>query len=138
MWIDRKKWLKLDENYEVNEEQETSINNLQSELNDFKSDNALINEDMTSSIPSGLSMESASYMENNFNSSFEKDNNPSLTNEIIDEYTPKLFSEDQNLKDGEDSDHYEQKDTETEQLFDQDTNEEEDFEIPAFLRKQKF
>ena len=25
-----------------------------------------------------------------------------------------------------------------EQLFDQDTNEEEDFEIPAFLRKQKF
>ena len=27
---------------------------------------------------------------------------------------------------------------ESEQLFDQDTNEEEDFEIPAFLRKQKF
>jgi hypothetical protein len=26
----------------------------------------------------------------------------------------------------------------TEQLFDQDINEEEDFEIPAFLRKQKF
>ena len=136
--IDGATALKLDENYEFNEEQETSIDNLQSELNDFKSDNALINEDMTSSIPSGLSMESASYMENNLKSSLEKDNNPSLTNEIIDEYTPKLFSEDQNLKDGEDSDHYEQKDTETEQLFDQDTNEEEDFEIPAFLRKQKF
>ena len=136
--IDGATALKLDENYEFNEEQETSIDNLQSELNDFKSDNALINEDMTSSIPSGLSMESASYMENNLKSSLEKDNNPSLTNEIIDEYTPKLFSEDQNLKDGEDSDPYEQKDTETEQLFDQDTNEEEDFEIPAFLRKQKF
>ena len=27
---------------------------------------------------------------------------------------------------------------ETEELFDQDINEEEDFEIPAFLRKQKF
>ena len=27
---------------------------------------------------------------------------------------------------------------ETEQLFDQDINEDEDFEIPAFLRKQKF
>ena len=26
----------------------------------------------------------------------------------------------------------------SEQLFDQDINEEEDFEIPAFLRKQKF
>ena len=28
--------------------------------------------------------------------------------------------------------------TSSEKLFDQDTNEEEDFEIPAFLRKQKF
>ena len=26
----------------------------------------------------------------------------------------------------------------SEKLFDQDSNEEEDFEIPAFLRKQKF
>ena len=26
----------------------------------------------------------------------------------------------------------------SEQLFEQDTNEEEDFEIPAFLRRQKF
>ena len=26
----------------------------------------------------------------------------------------------------------------TDQLFDQDVNEEEDFEIPAFLRRQKF
>ena len=30
------------------------------------------------------------------------------------------------------------KDEHTEKLFDQDTNEDEDFEIPAFLRKQKF
>jgi hypothetical protein len=29
-------------------------------------------------------------------------------------------------------------DIQTEDLFDQDTNDEEDFEIPAFLRKQKF
>ena len=29
-------------------------------------------------------------------------------------------------------------DNESDQLFDQDTNEDEDFEIPAFLRKQKF
>ena len=26
----------------------------------------------------------------------------------------------------------------SQELFDQETNEEEDFEIPAFLRKQKF
>ena len=31
-----------------------------------------------------------------------------------------------------------QANNETDQLFDQDDNEEEDFEIPAFLRKQKF
>ena len=30
------------------------------------------------------------------------------------------------------------RDEHTEKLFDQDSNEEEDFEIPAFLRKQKF
>ena len=31
-----------------------------------------------------------------------------------------------------------QDDSNSDQLFDQDINEEEDFEIPAFLRKQKF
>ena len=35
--------------------------------------------------------------------------------------------------------HLEENDnTQTDKLFDQDLNEEEDFEIPAFLRKQKF
>ncbi len=29
-------------------------------------------------------------------------------------------------------------DVKDEQLFDQDSNEDEDFEIPAFLRRQKF
>ena len=29
-------------------------------------------------------------------------------------------------------------DNDTDQLFDQDTKEDEDFEIPAFLRRQKF
>ena len=53
------------------------------------------------------------------------------------EYTPKLFSEDQiiNLKKVKETN---ARGNETEQLFDQDINEEEDFEIPAFLRKQKF
>ena len=31
-----------------------------------------------------------------------------------------------------------QKDDQSEELFDQDINKEDDFEIPAFLRKQKF
>ena len=32
----------------------------------------------------------------------------------------------------------EQGESREDQLFDQDTNEDEDFEIPAFLRRQKF
>ena len=39
----------------------------------------------------------------------------------------------------ETSSHNDQQDSnENDQLFDQDDNEEEDFEIPGFLRKQKF
>ena len=59
------------------------------------------------------------------NSSFENENN-----EV--EHTPKLFSEENNLESDD------KINNETEQLFDQDIDEEEDFEIPAFLRKQKF
>ena len=55
---------------------------------------------------------------------------------IQEEYTPKLFSEDQNHLEDHNEEIREHK--EDDQLFDQDTNEEEDFEIPAFLRRQKF
>ena len=55
---------------------------------------------------------------------------------IEEEHTPKLFSEDQNQHESHDRESKEHK--EEEQLFNQDTNEEEDFEIPAFLRRQKF
>ena len=50
-----------------------------------------------------------------------------------------LFSEEKDDKSNEEN--LETFDTERDnsiELFDQDTNEEEDFEIPAFLRKQKF
>ena len=60
------------------------------------------------------------------------------TEEIIEEYTPKLFSEEHNYKEEDAAEINEQVENESEELFDQDTNEEEDFEIPAFLRKQKF
>ena len=59
------------------------------------------------------------------------------TNDIIEEYTPKLFSDDQSLEKDNISETKEYTNGESEQLFDQDI-EEEDFEIPAFLRKQKF
>ena len=55
------------------------------------------------------------------------------------EYTPQLFSEEIEIKDNRIE---EQSDTDiqdsNESLFDQTSHEDEDFEIPAFLRKQKF
>ena len=50
------------------------------------------------------------------------------------EYTPKLFSEDeQNSRSDQES-----KETEDQILFDKENDQDEDFEIPAFLRRQKF
>ena len=78
-------------------------------------------------------------MENNHetkddNFTHENDNQFGSTNE--EEYTPKLFSDDQPHEDLENKDANET--NISEQLFDQDTSEDEDFEIPAFLRRQKF
>ena len=61
-----------------------------------------------------------------------------IIREIIEEYTPKLFSEEQSFQEDTIAETNESIENESEQLFDQDINEEEDFEIPAFLRKQKF
>ena len=58
--------------------------------------------------------------------------------EDVEEYTPKLFSEDQSYQSDESLEINDQEIKEKDELFDQDVNEEEDFEIPAFLRKQKF
>ena len=52
---------------------------------------------------------------------------------------PKLFSEEQSYEANDEIvDKNDKVENESDQLFDQDLNEEEDFEIPAFLRKQKF
>ena len=53
------------------------------------------------------------------------------------EHTPQLFSQDNESQVERELDEP-GRDEHTEKLFDQDVNEEEDFEIPAFLRKQKF
>ena len=73
-------------------------------------------------------------------SNFQENNNVPLTTENKEEeHTPKLFSEGQDFQFEETStETTEEKNEESDQLFDQDINEEEDFEIPAFLRKQKF
>ena len=86
-----------------------------------------------------MSIESASYIENNSelgDNEVNFQNINSLDENLKEEHTPKLFSDEQNSEENELNDTRE--DVQANQLFDQDTNEEEDFEIPAFLRRQKF
>jgi cell division protein FtsZ len=135
--IDGATALKLDESYEVNEEQSPELNNFENDLENQQSDDAQVNEEKINDISSGVSMESASYMENNNNYTEETNNSSLTTNSIIEEYTPKLFAEDQNFQENSSVETKEHINDDSEQLFDQDINE-EDFEIPAFLRKQKF
>ena len=84
-------------------------------------------------------MESASYIESN--SDFEVESNifsgkGDVKENLEEESTPKLFTEEQSQERIESKDIDEN--SGSDQLFDQDNNEEEDFEIPAFLRRQKF
>jgi len=60
--------------------------------------------------------------------------NSEAINEV--EHTPQLFEEENASEVETRSD--DSIDTHTEKLFEKESNEEEDFEIPAFLRKQKF
>ena len=64
------------------------------------------------------------------------ENNDKFESTQEEEYTPKLFSDDQPHEEVEKEDTI-QTDS-ADQLFDQETSEDEDFEIPAFLRRQKF
>ena len=137
--IDGATALKLDESYQLHEEeQSSSVSNFE---NDIKNENLIRTskeaEKVSNDIPSGVSIESASYIESN---AFQENNDVPLTNENKEEeHTPKLFSEGQDFQFEETStETTEEKNKESDQLFDQDINEEEDFEIPAFLRKQKF
>ena len=128
--------LKLDESYQLDEQQSNSIGeikdeNLNEDLNMSQTDQT---KKITDNIPSGVSIESASYIENN-NLESEQNLSPLDSGE---EYTPKLFSDEQNHLYDESVDLSKEEQTESDQLFDQDIDEEEDFEIPAFLRKQKF
>ena len=130
--IDGATALKLDESYQIDEEQSNNLNNLD---NKNLVENLNQSNQATYKIPTGVSIENASYIENN---SIEKNETSQLNSEDQEEYTPKLFSDDQSYQSDESLKTHSPEGEETEELFDQDINEEEDFEIPAFLRKQKF
>ena len=137
--IDGATALKLDESLQIEEdEQNNSINNIENHYNNENlTETSLNSQQVSNNLPTGVSIESASYMENN--ELAESENISSLTENNEAEHTPKLFSEEQNYRLEETTDEANNiENDDTEQLFDQDVNEEEDFEIPAFLRKQKF
>ena len=138
--IDGANALKLDESFEVknSEEQNAVIDSFESSEENKIAEESLSNSNSINEIPAGVSIESASYMENNTNLNVSETLNQKLAdNDFKDEeYTPKLFSEDQSHVKSEINEKIEN--NENEELFDQDTNEDEDFEIPAFLRRQKF
>jgi cell division protein FtsZ len=135
--IDGATALKLDESFEL-DEQSNAIKDIEShEEKESFDDNLIKNEQDISSFPSGVSIESASYIENN-NLTTSQVNPPTIENNN-EEYTPKLFSEEPSYQSEESNmTNDDQTINDAGQLFHEDINEEEDFEIPAFLRKQKF
>ena len=129
--------LKLDENYEIKNDQEQNavIDSFESNEEKKISENIVFNDSLNET-SHGVSIESASYMENNTDLNLEN-NNSEATNQdqksSTVEHTPQLFSDENNSLDNE-------IDTEdkSDDLFDHENKEDEDFEIPAFLRRQKF
>ena len=131
--------LKLDESYEIknSEEQNALIESFESNEENKIANDELIKKNDNDEVPSGVSIESASYMENNIKIGNTDYQEKKYEEKNLDEdFTPKLFSDEKNQVDTETRDQDEN--SVSEQLFDQDTNEDEDFEIPAFLRRQKF
>jgi len=137
--IDGATALKLDETYQIQEEEQRSSNNhFENNLeNENLIGSSIESEKVLSDIPSGVSIESASYIESN---NFQRNDIDPLTYENKEEeHTPKLFSEAHDFQLEENSrETTEEENKESDQLFEKDVSEEEDFEIPAFLRKQKF
>ena len=138
--IDGATALKLDESLEIKntEEQTAAIDTFESlEENQIARGIETLNN-RSEDIPSGVSIESASYMENNSNADVEDTflSNNHHNDNLDEEYTPKLFSDDQINEEDNKKDLKEE--NVSKELFEQEANEEEDFEIPAFLRRQKF
>ena len=140
--------LKLDEQLETEPANDSLINqkdNPETSLNftpKSSVENNLMAEPQTENyMTTGVSFDSASYIENNTQEENLINEEIIPTSKLIEEeYTPQLFSEEnsteQNL-DVEKTETHEQNRQE-EELFDQTVGDEEDFEIPAFLRRQKF
>ena len=115
--------LKLDDQLEIKSDSE----NLQNP--EIENNLSLNQVDNQNNISHGISIENASYIENNL----ETENKPGSQIEKG-EHTPQLFSDDKQEFNEEEREN----DINTDKLFDHETHDDEEFEIPAFLRKQKF
>jgi len=115
--------LKLDEQFEINNQENINLPEV---------DTNLENENI------GISIESASYFDRNTEEKTMKTEEISQEHiETSEEYTPKLFED--STTDNNQSVNTNKEDTHEDKLFDQDNDyQEEDLEIPAFLRRQKF
>jgi cell division protein FtsZ len=123
--------LKLDDQYEeittpqqsfepeqqVMEQNETSLN-----LNDIKEEAVSENSDQVLAEENLFEVDTIEQV--------TADNKSPLT--LEEEYTPKLFSDETNTEKA-----FKSLEAEEQKLFDQEKNQDEDFEIPAFLRRQK-
>ncbi len=133
--------LKLDEKFEVNNQEENnSINDLEQKISEPEKEQEIFSTS-PNEIPSGLSMENAAYMENNNTTEETSSQNEGVGAVKInfnndEEHTPQLFEKDNNIENEDNQEEFSP--DRSENLFDQEVNDEEDFEIPAFLRKQKF
>ncbi len=136
--IDGATALKLDESFEIKEEEQNNILNDAANNSNYTSAKSLTTENNYNEIPSGVSIESASYIENsNFGENDENMKSHKGSNE--EDYTPKLFSDEHSYNSEKvNNEEIDREKNTSDELFDQDLSEEEDFEIPAFLRKQKF
>ena len=95
--IDGATALKLDESYEIknSEEQNALIDSFESNEENQISENILNEKNNTDQVASGISIESASYMENSIDSKAEDtiSDEKAIHENLDEEYTPKLFTE---------------------------------------------
>ena len=132
--------LKLDEQFEIGETEQSSIDTKQEVVNVQEETTIQNNEEQFFKATENISFDHTANnkIENEENLfgvdlSEHKSSNEDYLHSSDEEYKPKLFSEETTLNENNISH------PETEQkLFDQENNQEEDFEIPAFLRRQKF
>jgi len=127
--------LKLDEEFEVNDAQQSSLNIQDEVIIQNNNEEQFLNTPENNSFADEVNAEEESETSSN-ETQFALDSIEQISSEK--EHTPKLFS-DEIYTNETSSDEDNNFSSESEQkLFDQENNQEEDFEIPAFLRRQKF